>query len=168
METKNLIGQNTNYMINWFTTINDIWNLSSSFLESLSWSFNKNWPYKEVLNTWLSFSWKHFYNYWDDVFMFEYSSLDELKQDSITWKNKFKKKNAITSETIEWKQILESSWYFEFEWKFYLLWLLYQDLNEDDNNEERWIYKWVIVNPSKYFKIEDETNKVVWKVKWIL
>jgi len=32
--------------------------------------------------------------------MFEYSSLEELNQDMENWKKKFKKKNALTSETI--------------------------------------------------------------------
>lgn len=168
MANEALNWQNTTHTINWFTTINDIWNLSSSFLETLNWSFNKNWPYKEVLNNWISFSWKQFYLYWDDVFMFEYSSMEELKQDMESWKKRFKKKNIITSETIDWKQILESSWYFEFNWKFYLLWLLYQDLNNEDNDENNWVYKWVIVNPWKYFEVENEVKEISWKVGGIL
>lgn len=33
--------------------------------------------------------------------MFEYSSLEELNQDMENWKKKFKKKNTLTSETID-------------------------------------------------------------------
>ena len=163
-----LIVQNSSYTIKWFTTINDIWNVSETFLNDMARSFNWVWYYKDILKQWINFWWKKFYNYWDDIFMFEYSSLEELNQDMENWKKKFKKKNALTSETINWRQILESSWFFEFNWKFYLLWLLYQDANEDDNNENNWIYKWVIINSSKFFEVEDETKKVSWKIDWIL
>lgn len=165
---EDLKWQNTNYMINWFTTINDIWNLSETFLNDIARSFKKQWRFKNTLEESINFWWKRFFNYWEHIFMFEYSSLEELKQDMENWKKKFKKKNPLTSETIDWKQILESSWYFEFNWKFYLLWLLYQDINEDYSDENKWVYKWVIVNPWKYFKIETETKDTSWKVKDIL
>lgn len=168
MINKTLKSQNSNYTIDWFTTINDIWNLSETFLNDISRSFNWQWCYSNVLKESVNFSWKAFYNYWDDVFMFEYNNLDELNNDSENWKKRFKKKNAITSETIDWKQILEFSWYFEYNWKFYLLWLLYQDLNESDNDENSWVYKWVIVNHEKYFEVENEKKEVVWKINGTL
>lgn len=168
MTTEALNWKNTSYTINWFTKINDIWNINETFLNDIARSFNWVWYYKEVLNNWIHFSWKKFYNYWDDILMFEYSSMGELKQDMENCKKRFKMKNAITSETIDWKQILEPSWYFEFNWKFYLLWLLYQDLNDEDNDENNGVYKGVIVNPWKYFEVENEAKKVSWKVDDIL
>lgn len=160
MSDKILKLTDSNYLINWFTTIINLWNVSETFLNDIARSFNLIWYYNDVLNHWITFWWKRFYNYWDDILMFEYSSLEDLKKDSENWNNSFKKKNAITSETIDWKQVLESSGYFEYNWKFYLLWLLYQDLNEDDNDENQWVYKWVIVNPERYFEVENEAKEV--------
>lgn len=164
MINKTLKSQNPSYKIDWFTTINNIWNLSETLLNDISRSFKNQWRFNDVLNNWIKFSNKNFFIYWEHTFMFEYNSLDELNNDSENWKKRFKKKNTITSETIDWKQILESSWYFEYNWKFYLLWLLYQDLNESDNDENSWIYKWVIVNHEKYFEVENEKKEIVWKI----
>lgn len=168
MTKEKLDNKQNNYTVNWFATINDLWNLSQSFLMTLFWSFNWEWPHEEVLNNWIEFSEKKFYIYWEHIFLFEYSNMDNLNEDSSNWKERLKKVNSLTTETIEWKQILESSWYFEYNWKYYLLGLLYQDLNEDDNDENNWVYKWVIVNPTKYFKLHDESKKVAWKIDWIL
>ena len=168
MSSEIIESQQTTYTIDWFSVINDLWHISSSFLTTLSWSFHKSWPYAEALQNWIDFAWKRFYNYWEDVLMFEYSSLEGLNQDKTSWEKIFKKKNAITSETINWKQPLESSWFFEFNWKYYLLWLLYQDIDKDDNNEEEWVYKGVIINPSRYFRTEDAGNHFSQKVNWLL
>ena len=154
------LHQHAGHSIAWFTIINELWNLSWSFLKSLAWSFNKQWPYREVLDNEISFSWKQFYFYWDDITIFQYSSLEELNQDKINWEKRFKKKNVITSETIDWKQVLEPSWYFEYNWEFYLLWLVYQDLNPDDNDENNWVYRWIIIDHSKYFKVNDTKNDI--------
>ncbi len=168
MSNNILNSQNRNCIINWFTTINDIWNLSETFLNDIARSFHWIWYYKDILTQWIIFWWKNFYNYWDDIFMFEYASLEQLQHDSANWKKRCKKKNSLTSETIDEKQILESSWYFEFNWKFYLLWLLYQDINDDDNDERKWVYKWVIINSDTYFKVEDEAKKIAWEIGDVL
>lgn len=162
-----LTPEQDKYTIDWFTTIHDLWSLSWSFLQDVSRSFSWKWTYREVLNKWINFSWKRFYTYWDDIFMFEYESLDDLNNDSKIWKERLKKKNSMESETVDWRQILESSWYFEMNWKYYLLWLLYQDLHEDDTDENKWVYKWVIVNPVQYFEVEGQisgTSKDVWEI----
>ena len=142
--------ESTSYSIDWFTTISDIRNLTETVLNDIARSFKKQWRFIDVLNNRTSFWGRTFYNYWEHIFMFEYSSEEELQRDSDEWSKYFNKKNDLTSETIDWKQVLESSWYFEYQWNYYLLWVLYQDMNMDDNNEERWIYKWVIVDMKKY------------------
>lgn len=168
MINKNWESQSKSSIIEKSIHITSIWILTNTFFSDLKRSFHWVWCYKEVLNNWILFSWKKFYLYSDDVFMFEYYSLEEVKTDMEIWKKKFKKKNAITSETIDWRQILEPSWYFEYNWKFYLVWLLYQDINQKDNDENNWVYKWVIVNLWKYFKWEEQIKKVASKIKDIL
>ncbi|MDD2891365.1 MAG: hypothetical protein PHQ95_00140 [Candidatus Gracilibacteria bacterium] len=163
-----LIAQNSSYTIKGFTTINDIGNVSETFLNDIARSFKKQGRFKNTLEESINFGGKKFHNYGEHIFMFEYSSLEELNQDMENWKKKFKKKNTLTSETIDGKQVLEPSGYFEFNGKFYLLGLLYQDTNEDDNNENNGIYKGIIINPSKFFEVEDETKKVSGKVDGIL
>ena len=83
--------------------------------------------------------------------------------------NKFNIVNAIKSEEIDWnKQIAESSWNFELNWKYYLILSPYNAFT-DEINPELWIYKWVIVNPELYFwKIENQVDSVENKVKDIL
>ncbi len=69
--------------------------------------------------------------------------------------------NPIKTEVIDWdKQIAEPVWYFDFNWKYYLVINPYNSFTEE-TNPELWIYKWVIVNPELYFwKIWKEVRKV--------
>jgi len=142
--------------------------LSNSFLNMIIWSLQGKWPYKNVLESSQSFGEKKFYLYGNDVFLFKYNSKEEQQQDMIAWKKKFKKKNTLSSETIDGRQILEPSWCFEFQWKYYLLWYLYQDSNHQDNDEANWVYNGIIINHKRYFQVENESTNISKTVKNIV
>jgi hypothetical protein len=58
-------------------------------------------------------------------------------------------------------------WYFEYNWKHYIMidWL---NKLTDEINAEIWIYKWVIVNPEMYLKIKQSVEETSWKVESII
>lgn len=160
------------YEIKWFSCFKEVWEITYTFLEDIAWWFNWHWRYSENFKSLINFSKKEFYNLRTDAFVFKYSSLEELKKDSESWKKIFKKKNSLTSEKIDWNQVLESSWYFEYEWKFYLIWILYFDIDEENTDESKWLYKWVIVSPSSYFEgdeiIESLSSRTENNINWIV
>ena len=69
--------------------------------------------------------------------------------------------NPIQTEAIDWdKQIAEPVWYFDLDWKYYLIISPYNPFTKEIN-PDLWIYKWVIVNPELYFwKIWEEIKQV--------
>jgi len=125
-----------------FTDIYDTRELTQSFLKDLKRSFHNKWKYKDIFSKKQEFAWKNIYHYENDIKMFEYDSIDDLQVDLNAWKEKFKKKNDLVAEKVDDRQILEVSGYFEYEWKFYLLWLLYADENKEDNDEVKWVLNW--------------------------
>lgn len=154
-------AENEVIQVDGFTDISHAWELSSSFFKTLCWSFQNKWPYKDVLNTPSQFSGKKIYNYGDDVLLFEYPDSSQRDVDMQAWKSKFKKLNPMTAELVDDRQILEPSWCFEYEWKYYLLGCLYRDANTQDNNEELGVLNWVIVNHEKYFWVHENVEEEV-------
>ncbi len=134
--------------------------MSQSFLKNLKRSFEWKWEYKNVLNQKQVFAWKNIYNYWWDIKMFEYDSIEELRNDLNDWDWKFEKIDDLNAKKIDNRQILEPSWFFEYNWKHYLLWLLYSDENKNDTDENIWVLNWVIVNPIAYYKGVEETKEI--------
>lgn len=155
--------ENEVIQIDGFTDISHTSNLSLSFLKSLKRSFSQAWKYKEVLNNPSQFSGKTIYNYGDDVLLFQYPDSTQRDGDMQAWKSKFKKLNPMTAELIDDRQILEPSWCFEYEWKYYLLGYLYRDTNTQDNNEELGVMNGVIVNHEKYFWVHENVEEEVVK-----
>ena len=81
---------------------------------------------------------------------------------------KFKKVKVIMSESYENdRQIPEATWSFEYNWKFYLTIYNCNPLTEEIN-ERLGVYKWMILNPQKYFEMQNELEKVSDKVWDIL
>lgn len=99
--------------------------------------------------------------------MVEYSDISLRNQDIIFLKQRFEAAWKFAKELEEKRQIPEFEWYFEYNWKYYTIvnWL---NTLTDEINPEKWIYKWVILNPSKYFDIENEARKIADKVEDIL
>lgn len=100
--------------------------------------------------------------------LIEYSLKETRDIDEKLFDEKFKRIKAIMSESYENdRQIPEATWSFEYNQKFYLTIYNCNPLTEEIN-PDIWVYKWVIVNPQKYFEVWNEVEKVAWKVWDIL
>ena len=90
-----------------------------------------------------------------------------LKEQEKLFDEKFKRIKAIMSESYENdRQIPEATWSFEYNWKFYLTIYNCNPLTEEIN-EKLWVFKWIILNPQKYFEVQNELEKVsdkVWEI----
>lgn len=102
-----------------------------------------------------------------DYSLIEYSSKEIRDLDEKLFDEKFKKVKAIMSESYENdRQIPEATWSFEYNQKFYLTIYNCNPLTEEIN-PDIWVYKWIILNPQKYFEVQSEVEKVssqVWEV----
>ena len=100
--------------------------------------------------------------------LIEYSSKETRDIDEKLFDEKFKKVKVIMSESYENdRQIPEATWSFEYNWKFYLTIYNCNPLTEEIN-EKLWVFKWMILNPQKYFEVQNELEKVSDKVWDIL
>ncbi|EKE28171.1 MAG: hypothetical protein ACD_3C00086G0015 [uncultured bacterium (gcode 4)] len=90
------------------------------------------------------------YDIWWNNFILEYTSQKDRDFDIKLLKENFKPTKHFAEILENWRQIPSFDWYFEYEGKFYTIvdWL---NSLTDEINPEKWIYKWVIVNPSRYF-----------------
>ena len=74
--------------------------------------------------------------------------------------------NPIKSEAIDEKrQIAENVWYFNYNWKYYLVLYPYNWLT-DETNPDKWLYRWVIIDKEKYFWISEDTKEIVRDMTW--
>lgn len=101
-------------------------------------------------------------------FILLYSNKEKRERDMKLFKEKFKQKGIFSEEISPWIQIVNSIWPFEYNW---MIWLWVEWLNNYNDtaiNLENWLYRWIILDPEKYFEVENEAKQVVWKVDWIL
>ncbi len=153
----------TTYSVNWKFQVRNIPNWVPENLFSEIWDFLSDWweipIFDENRNIihWL----------YMDYILIEYKEKD-IRNSDIWNNNKIDIINFAQSRVVwEWNQIAENVWEFEYNWKYYLVVYPYNSLT-NENNSSLGIYKWVIVNPRKYFEVEDEANKIAWKLKYIL
>ncbi len=100
--------------------------------------------------------------------LIEYSSKETRDIDEKLFDEKFKKVKAIMSESYENdRQIPEATWSFEYNWKFYLTIYNCNPLTEEIN-PNIWVFKWMILNPQKYFEVQNEIKNVSDKIWDIL
>ncbi|MGE4443531.1 MAG: hypothetical protein AB7E37_00885 [Candidatus Altimarinota bacterium] len=102
-----------------------------------------------------------------NFFVVEYDNETIRNQDIALLKQKFQENGKIAKELEEKRQIPTFDGYFEYDRKYYII---VNGLNKltDEINPEKGIYKGVIINPSKYFEVENETKQVAGKVDGIL
>ncbi|EKE30154.1 MAG: hypothetical protein ACD_2C00035G0003 [uncultured bacterium (gcode 4)] len=109
------------------------------------------------------------YDIWWNNFILEYTSQKDRDSDIKLLKEKFKPTKHFAEVLENWRQVPSFDWYFEYEWKYYIIvdWL---NSLTDEIDPEKWIYKWVVVNPSKYFKewINTVTDNTAIKVENII
>jgi len=154
-----------------FKVIREPWTLLMDIEFILNWNWNLI-DFDENNNKW-KFNNIVYYNIFGNNFILEYSSINDLIKDKSIFKSKFKMiENTLFSEKKDdWNHIPEYIWEFTFNWKEFLIVKWYNKLT-DEINEDLWVYKWVIINPSVYFwinkKVEWEIKKVEWDIDSIL
>ncbi|MDD4151362.1 MAG: hypothetical protein PHR68_01995 [Candidatus Gracilibacteria bacterium] len=104
---------------------------------------------------------------YSDYILIEYIDSDIMKQDIIN-NSKIEVINKLKSKEIdENKQIAENIGNFELNGKYYLIVNPYNQFTEE-LNPEKGIYKGVIIDSEKYFKVGNEVQKVVSRIDEIL
>lgn len=140
------------------------WNFAWDIEDMLEWNMNLiNFKFNKIALNWSA----DIFDIWWNLFVVEYSDISLRNQDIIFLKQRFEAAWKFAKELEEKRQIPEFEWYFEYNWKYYTIvnWL---NTLTDEVTPEKWIYKWVILNPSKYFEIENEARKIADKVEDIL
>jgi len=94
------------------------------------------------------------YHLFANHFLLEYDSEIERNKNKTLFQEKFEpiEKSFNSVEQSDWSQIPQYYSEFENKWKFYLITRAVNRISDfDETNEQKWIYKWVIVNPELYF-----------------
>lgn len=140
------------------------WNFAWDIEDMLEWNIDLiNFNFNKIeLNDGINV-----FDIWWNLFVVEYSDKFLRDNDINLLKQRFQVAWKFSKELEEKRQVPEFDWYFEYEGKYYTIvdWL---NILTDEINPEKWVYKWVIVNPWRYFKVEDELKETSWKVKDIL
>ena len=98
---------------------------------------------------------------WWNFFLIESNNYEEMWKYKKYLEQNFTKTWELSSELIDNnKQNPEKSWYFEYNWKSYIVIQAYNKLTDEIDNK-LWIYKWIIINPEKYFGLSWEVNSEI-------
>ena len=104
--------------------------------------------------------------YGTEYFLLEYTDQTKRDADKALFDKKFKR-TAFTSEVYEnGRQIGETTWIFEFNWKSYTVLYVDNPLTEEID-AVKWVYKWVILSPYTYFESETKTEVVHQKLEGV-
>lgn len=142
----------------------------------ITWNFA--WDIEDMVKGNFYFVWKdtkkfplnngiEIFDMWWNFFVVEYSDETSRNEDVELLKQRFKESGKFAKELEEKRQVPEFEWYFEYNWKYYIIvnWL---NKLTNEINPEKGVYKWVIVNPGKYFEVENEVKQIEWKIWDIL
>jgi len=112
-------------------------------------------------------TWIEVFDMWGNLFVVEYEDVTIRDRDIQLIKKSFQQKGKFSQERKNERQIPEFDGYFDYNGKYYTI---IDGLNAltDEINPEKWIYKWVIIHPSRYFQIHTESQEISEKVKGIL
>lgn len=140
------------------------WSFARWIEEMVQWNFYFVW--EDTKKIFLNNDTEVFDMWWN-FFVIEYIDENLRNQDIELLKQNFQENWKFAKELEEKRQIPTFDWHFEHEWKYYII---VNGLNEltDEKNPEKGIYRWVIVNPSRYFEVDNEVKQVVWKIDGIL
>lgn len=140
------------------------WWYAKAIEQMLKWNnyFVKEETYKVGFSSWVEiyhvwWKWNHF--------VVEYNSKDERDKNIELLKKNFEMNwNIFSKELEEKRQIPEFQWYFDYEWKYYTI-LNWLNKLTDETNDNLWVFKWVILNPSKYYWISEISKEVVGEIE---
>jgi len=104
--------------------------------------------------------------FWEEFIIVNYNNVSNRSIDKENFEKRFEKRWKYSTKSFEkWRQIPEVSGYFNYNWEYYLILYNYNALTSEETDS---VYKWVIVNPWKYFKAENQVIETSEKIKWIL
>lgn len=139
--------------------------LNSTQLIWLEFDTLEKWNYEEII-----FLDKSIIDFWSNLILVEINKKDiEIRKKWFT--DNFKKDGYFAKELENQRQIPKYKWYFEYEWKAYLMvdWL---NKLTDEINENLWVYKWLVLDIDKYYWISEDSKNIIddteWKVDNIL
>jgi len=141
-------------------------NLSNSFLSRmiaiLDWdynlvNFNPSWNIVNFDND------RKLYNIAWNTFVIEYIDSWKRDNDKKILDRNFKSKWLFSEELENWRQVPETSWCFEYNWKSYLI---LEARNETTSENSESLYNWVIINSSLYFWLSENSKEVVNDTVW--
>ena len=112
------------------------------------------------------------YHLFANNFLLEYDWEEQRNKNKILFQKKFEpiEKSFNSVPQVDWNQIPQYYWEFEYNNKFYLITRAVNRVSDNDEiNEEKGVYKWVIVNPELYFwKTDTEVEEVRDNIKNII
>lgn len=91
-------------------------------------------------------------------FVLLYSNKEKRERDIKLFKEKFKQKGIFSEEISPWIQIVNPIWPFEYNWMIWLWVEWLNNYNDTATNLENWLYRWIILDPEKYFWIWEKTK----------
>lgn len=147
---------------NWIRTITVSWIdfIDTKLVTSAIWNIERFLKWKreceiyklDESRTLHQFSWNYY--------IIEYSDKDIRDKDRELFKSNFKPTKFFAEQEGDWNQVPECDLKVDYDWKYYTLVYAHLKLTEDED-KGKWVYKWVIFNPQKYFEVQqgkDDTN----------
>ncbi len=139
-----------------FNEMKITWNYAWDIEDMLKW----NWNLINFNFTKIQLSWNiEIFDMWWNFFVVEYTDKQVRDKDINLLKQNFIESGKFAKELEEKRQIPEFEGYFDYNWKSYAI---VNGLNKltDEINPKLGIYKWVVVNPARYFETVREVDWV--------
>lgn len=111
---------------------------------------------------------RNIFHDWWNILIIEYTDKWLRDTDLLLNKKYFEKDRVHFSKELDWwLQVGELCWVIDYKWKYYIIldWL-----NKLTSSVDNIVFKWIIINPSSYFKddLQETQKEVVWKVEEIM
>lgn len=99
-----------------------------------------------------------------NTLVIEYTDEQKREKDRLLFWQSFIKDWYFAKELEEWRQFPECEWYFEYNWKFYLIMHWYNKTTEEINE---FAYKWIIIDIEKYSEPIPWKENVTTLITWV-
>jgi len=132
--------------------------------EMVKWNYYFSWENTKKIY----FSrWVEIFDMWGNLFVIEYSDKITRDSDIELLKIHFQAEGKFAKKLENERQVPVFDGYFNYNGKYYTI---VDGLNSLTNevSPEKWVYKWVIISPSKYFQVEKEKKNIFDKIKNII
>ena len=107
------------------------------------------------------------YQFFGNTFIVEYKDEATRDKDRDMYKKHFRPTKHFAEQEDDGNQVPEPDFKVDYKGKYYLaVTALLELTNEEDTN--KWVYKWVIFNPWANFPLHETIGDMTWKVEKIL